>query len=66
MEPVVMQLRVAVANRERPAAFSSLGALIRASLEGHHLAAYEAGAAPVILEAMDAWPDDVEDRKSVV
>lgn len=57
---LVSQLRVAVARTERPAAFSSLGALIRASLEGQHLAAYEAGAAPVILEAMDAWPDDVD------
>ena len=60
MESVVSQLRVAVATRDKPVVFSCLGALTRASLNNNqHLEAYQAGAAPVILDAMDGWPSDV-------
>ena len=60
MESIVSQLRVAVATRDKPVVFSCLGALTRASLNNNqHLEAYQVGAAPVILDAMDAWPSDV-------
>jgi hypothetical protein len=55
---IVSQLRAAIGNRNKLRTFAGLGELIQRSINGQNLAAYQAGAAPVIVSALEAWPTD--------